>query len=310
MAKVANNITELIGRTPLLELSKIEAEQKTKAQIVAKLEFLNPGRSVKDRVGLKLIEKAERKGLINKATVIIEPTSGNTGIGLAIVAATRGYRLILTMPDSMSLERRALLKALGAELVLTPAYEGMPGSIRKAKELAAEIGNAFIPQQFENPANPEAHATTTAQEIIEDTDGQLDIFIAGVGTGGTITGVGEALKVHNPNIKVVAVEPLGSAVLSGCKPGPHKLQGIGAGFIPKILNTRVYDEIFRVADEKAFETARYIAQREGVLVGISSGAALYAAIEVAKRPENKGKRIVVLLPDSGERYLSTTLFSK
>ena len=310
MAKVANNITELIGRTPLLELSKIEAEQKTKAQIVAKLEFLNPGRSVKDRVGLKLIEKAERKGMINKATVIIEPTSGNTGIGLAIVAATRGYRLILTMPDSMSLERRALLKALGAELVLTPAYEGMPGSIRKAKELAAEIGNAFIPQQFENPANPEAHATTTAQEIIEDTDGQLDIFIAGVGTGGTITGVGEALKVHNPNIKVVAVEPLGSAVLSGCKPGPHKLQGIGAGFIPKILNTRVYDEIFRVADEKAFETARYIAQREGVLVGISSGAALYAAIEVAKRPENKGKRIVVLLPDSGERYLSTTLFSK
>lgn len=310
MAKVANNITELIGHTPLLELSKIEKEQKAKAQIVAKLEFLNPGRSVKDRVGLKLIEKAERKGLINKATVIIEPTSGNTGIGLAIVAATRGYRLILTMPDSMSLERRALLKALGAELVLTPAYEGMPGSIRKAKELAAEIGNAFIPQQFENPANPEAHATTTAQEIIEDTDGQLDIFIAGVGTGGTITGVGEALKAHNPNIKVVAVEPLGSAVLSGCKPGPHKLQGIGAGFIPKILNTRVYDEIFRVADEKAFETARYIAQREGVLVGISSGAALYAAIEVAKRPENKGKRIVVLLPDSGERYLSTTLFSK
>ena len=310
MAKVANNITELIGHTPLLELSKIEKEQKAKAQIVAKLEFLNPGRSVKDRVGLKLIEKAERKGLINKTTVIIEPTSGNTGIGLAIVAATRGYRLILTMPDSMSLERRALLKALGAELVLTPAYEGMPGSIRKAKELAAEIGNAFIPQQFENPANPEAHATTTAQEIIEDTDGQLDIFIAGVGTGGTITGVGEALKAHNPNIKVVAVEPLGSAVLSGCKPGPHKLQGIGAGFIPKILNTRVYDEIFRVADEKAFETARYIAQREGVLVGISSGAALYAAIEVAKRPENKGKRIVVLLPDSGERYLSTTLFSK
>lgn len=310
MAKVANNITELIGHTPLLELSKIEKEQKAKAQIVAKLEFLNPGRSVKDRVGLKLIEKAERKGLINKTTVIIEPTSGNTGIGLAIVAATRGYRLILTMPDSMSLERRALLKALGAELVLTPAYEGMPGSIRKAKELAAEIGNAFIPQQFENPANPEAHATTTAQEIIEDTGGQLDIFIAGVGTGGTITGVGEALKAHNPNIKVVAVEPLGSAVLSGCKPGPHKLQGIGAGFIPKILNTRVYDEIFRVADEKAFETARYIAQREGVLVGISSGAALYAAIEVAKRPENKGKRIVVLLPDSGERYLSTTLFSK
>lgn len=308
MAKVANNITELIGRTPLLELTKIEKEQRTKAQIVAKLEFLNPGRSVKDRVGLKLIDEAERKGLIGKHTVIIEPTSGNTGIGLAVVAATRGYRLILTMPDSMSLERRALLKALGAELVLTPAYEGMPGSIRKAKELAAQIGDAFIPQQFENQANPKAHVETTAQEIIADTDGQIDIFVAGVGTGGTITGVGETLKAFNPEIKVVAVEPLGSAVLSGCKPGPHKLQGIGAGFIPKILNTRVYDEIFRVTDDAAFEAARYIAQCEGVLVGISSGAALHAAIEIARRPENKGKRIVVLLPDSGERYLSTTLF--
>ena len=308
MAKVANNITELIGRTPLLELTKIEKEQRTKAQIVAKLEFLNPGRSVKDRVGLKLIDEAERKGLIGKHTVIIEPTSGNTGIGLAVVAATRGYRLILTMPDSMSLERRALLKALGAELVLTPAYEGMPGSIRKAKELAAQIGDAFIPQQFENQANPKAHVETTAQEIIADTDGQIDIFVAGVGTGGTITGVGETLKAFNPEIKVVAVEPLGSAVLSGCKPGPHKLQGIGAGFIPKILNTRVYDEIFRVTDDAAFEAARYIARCEGVLVGISSGAALHAAIEIARRPENKGKRIVVLLPDSGERYLATTLF--
>ncbi|MBR3566694.1 MAG: cysteine synthase A [Salinivirgaceae bacterium] len=308
MAKVANNITELIGRTPLLELTKIEKEQRTKAQIVAKLEFLNPGRSVKDRVGLKLIDEAERKGLIGKHTVIIEPTSGNTGIGLAVVAATRGYRLILTMPDSMSLERRALLKALGAELVLTPAYEGMPGSIRKAKELAAQIGDAFIPQQFENQANPKAHVETTAQEIIADTDGQIDIFVAGVGTGGTITGVGETLKAFNPEIKVVAVEPLGSAVLSGCKPGPHKLQGIGAGFIPKILNTRVYDEIFRVTDDAAFEAARYIARCEGVLVGISSGAALHAAIEIAQRPENKDKRIVVLLPDSGERYLSTTLF--
>ncbi|MBP5668161.1 MAG: cysteine synthase A [Salinivirgaceae bacterium] len=308
MAKVANNITELIGRTPLLELTKIEKEQRTKAQIVAKLEFLNPGRSVKDRVGLKLIDEAERKGLIGKHTVIIEPTSGNTGIGLAVVAATRGYRLILTMPDSMSLERRALLKALGAELVLTPAYEGMPGSIRKAKELAAQIGDAFIPQQFENQANPKAHVETTAQEIIADTDGQIDIFVAGVGTGGTITGVGETLKAFNPEIKVVAVEPLGSAVLSGCKPGPHKLQGIGAGFIPKILNTRVYDEIFRVTDDAAFEAARYIARCEGVLVGISSGAALHAAIEIARRPENKGKRIVVLLPDSGERYLSTMLF--
>ena len=280
----------------------------TGSQIVAKLEFLNPGRSVKDRVGLKLIDEAERKGLIGKHTVIIEPTSGNTGIGLAVVAATRGYRLILTMPDSMSLERRALLKALGAELVLTPAYEGMPGSIRKAKELAAQIGDAFIPQQFENQANPKAHVETTAQEIITDTDGQIDIFVAGVGTGGTITGVGETLKAFNPEIKVVAVEPLGSAVLSGCKPGPHKLQGIGAGFIPKILNTRVYDEIFRVTDDAAFEAARYIARCEGVLVGISSGAALHAAIEIARRPENKGKRIVVLLPDSGERYLSTTLF--
>ena len=308
MAKVANNITELIGRTPLLELTKIEKEQRTKAQIVAKLEFLNPGRSVKDRVGLKLIDEAERKGLIGKHTVIIEPTSGNTGIGLAVVAATRGYRLILTMPDSMSLERRALLKALGAELVLTPAYEGMPGSIRKAKELAAQIGDAFIPQQFENQANPKAHVETTAQEIIADTDGQIDIFVAGVGTGGTITGVGETLKAFNPEIKVVAVEPLGSAVLSGCKPGPHKLQGIGAGFIPKILNTRVYDEIFRVTDDAAFEAARYIARCEGVLVGISSGAALHAAIEISQRPENKGKRIVVLLPDSGERYLSTTFF--
>ena len=310
MAKIAGDITQLIGGTPLLELSKIEKEQKTKAQIVAKLEFLNPGRSVKDRVGLFLIEKAEKKGLIDSRTVIIEPTSGNTGIGLALVAATRGYRLILTMPDSMSKERRSLLKALGAELVLTPAYEGMPGSIRKAKELAAEIGNAFIPQQFENPANPEAHIETTAQEIIADTDGQIDIFVAGVGTGGTITGIGETLKKHNPDVKVVAVEPLGSAVLSGHKAGPHKLQGIGAGFIPKILNTRVYDEIFRVADDDAFEAARYISRREGILVGISSGAALHAAIEIAKRPENKGKRIVVLLPDSGERYLSTTLFSK
>ncbi|MBP5366418.1 MAG: cysteine synthase A [Bacteroidales bacterium] len=310
MAKIANNITELIGRTPLLELVKIEQEQKTKAQILAKLEFLNPGRSVKDRVGLNLIKSAEKKGLIDSRTVIIEPTSGNTGIGLAIVAATRGYRLILTMPDSMSLERRALLKALGAELVLTPAYEGMPGSIRKAKELAAQIGNAFIPQQFENKANPEVHAETTAQEIIADTDGKLDIFIAGVGTGGTITGVGEALKAYNPAIKVVAVEPLGSAVLSGYKPGPHKLQGIGAGFIPKILNTRIYDEILRVSNDDAFEAARYIARREGVLVGISSGAALHAAIEVARRPENKGKRIVALLPDSGERYLSTALFSE
>lgn len=309
MTKIATNITELIGGTPLLELSKTEKQLKLKATVLAKLECLNPGRSVKDRVGLALIETAERKGLINKNTVIIEPTSGNTGIGLAITAATRGYRLILTMPDSMSIERRSLLKALGAELVLTPAYEGMPGSIRKAKELAAEIGNAFIPQQFANQANPEAHYKTTGQEIIRDTDGQVDIFVAGVGTGGTVTGVGLALKEYNPNIKIVAVEPYDSSVLSGHKPGPHKLQGIGAGFIPEVLDTNIYDEIFRVKNDDAFEASRNFASQEGVLVGISSGAALHAAIEIAKRAENRGKTIVALLPDSGERYLSTTLFS-
>lgn len=308
--KTVENATELIGNTPLLHLNKVSGDEKLRASVFAKLECFNPGRSVKDRIGLALIEEAEKKGLVNQNTIIIEPTSGNTGIGLAMVCAVKGYKLIITMPDSMTLERRNILKALGAELVLTPAYEGMPGSIRKAKELALQYGNAFIPQQFENEANPDIHRRTTAKEIINDTDGKVDIFIAGVGTGGTITGTGEELKKYNPEIKVIAVEPFSSAVLSGQKPGPHRLQGIGAGFIPKILNTNVYDEIFRVKDKDAFQWARNMAQREGILVGISSGAALYAAIEVAKRPENKGKNIVVLLPDTGERYLTTTLYTK
>ncbi|MBR4276166.1 MAG: cysteine synthase A, partial [Prevotella sp.] len=276
--------------------------------VLAKLEFANPGRSVKDRVALALINQAEREGLINKGTTIIEPTSGNTGVGLAIVAASRGYRIILTMPDAMTIERRKLLQALGARLELTPAYEGMPGAIRRAQQLAKEIGNAFIPQQFANKANPEAHRQTTAQEILRDTEGKVDIFISGVGTGGTITGVGEVLRQHNPDAQIIAVEPHDSAVLSGHKPGPHKLQGIGAGFVPPVLNTNIYDEIFRVKNDDAFETARVLAEQEGLLVGISSGAAAYAAIEVAKRLENKDKNIVVLLPDTGERYLSTGLY--
>jgi cysteine synthase A len=279
-----------------------------KARIIVKLELFNPARSVKDRVGFAMLDDAERRGVINKDTTIIEPTSGNTGIGLALVSAIRGYRLILTMPESMSLERRKLLRALGAELVLTPAYEGMAGAIRKAQELAQGIGNAFIPQQFANRANPEAHRKTTAQEILRDTEGKIDIFISGVGTGGTITGVGEVLRQHNQNVQIIAVEPNDSAVLSGHKPGPHKLQGIGAGFVPPVLNTTIYNEIFRVKNEDAFETARVLAEQEGLLVGISSGAAAYAAIEVAKRWENKDKNIVVLLPDTGERYLSTSLF--
>ena len=308
MSQIARNIEGLIGNTPLLELSKTEKALKLKGSVLAKLEFANPVRSVKDRIALALIEQAERDGLINRNTTIIEPTSGNTGVGLAIVAASRGYRIILTMPDSMTIERRKLLQALGAQLELTPAYEGMPGAIRKAQQLAREIGNAFIPQQFANKANPEAHRKTTAQEILRDTEGKVDIFIAGVGTGGTITGVGEVLRQHNPDVKIIAVEPHDSAVLSGHKPGPHKLQGIGAGFVPSVLNTNVYDEIFRVKNEDAFETARVLAEQEGLLVGISSGAAAYAAIEVAKRLENQGKNIVVLLPDTGERYLSTSLF--
>lgn len=308
MSQIARNIEGLIGNTPLLELSKTEKALNLKGRVLAKLEFANPGRSVKDRVALALINQGEREGLINKGTTIIEPTSGNTGVGLAIVAASRGYRIILTMPDAMTIERRKLLQALGARLELTPAYEGMPGAIRRAQQLAKEIGNAFIPQQFANKANPEAHRQTTAQEILRDTEGKVDIFISGVGTGGTITGVGEVLRQHNPDAQIIAVEPHASAVLSGHKPGPHKLQGIGAGFVPPVLNTNIYDEIFRVKNDDAFETARVLAEQEGLLVGISSGAAAYAAIEVAKRLENKDKNIVVLLPDTGERYLSTGLY--
>ena len=309
MAKIAQSLVELIGKTPLLELSKVEKDQRLRARVLAKLEYLNPGRSVKDRVGYALIEQAEKQGLLGRNTVIIEPTSGNTGVGLALVAARRGYKLILTMPDSMSIERRTLLRSLGAKLVLTPAHEGMPGAIRKAKELAEQT-DAFIPQQFANEANPEVHRQTTAKEIWEDTDGQVDIFVAGVGTGGTVTGVGEVLKQLNPKAKVVAVEPYDSAVLSGEKPGPHKLQGIGAGFTPQVLNTKIYDEVFRVKNEDAFAASRLLAKTEGTLVGISSGAAAHAAIEIARRPENAGKTIVVLLPDTGERYLSTKLFSE
>jgi cysteine synthase A len=309
MAKIAQSLVELIGKTPLLELSKVEKDQQLKARVLAKLEYLNPGRSVKDRVGNALIEQAEKQGLLGRNTVIIEPTSGNTGVGLALVAARRGYKLILTMPDSMSIERRTLLRSLGARLVLTPAHEGMPGAIRKAQELASQT-DAFIPQQFANEANPEVHRQTTAKEIWEDTDGKVDIFVAGVGTGGTVTGVGEVLKQLNPKVKVVAVEPYDSPVLSGGKPGPHKLQGIGAGFTPQVLNTEVYDEVFRVKNEDAFNASRLLAKTEGTLVGISSGAAAHAAIEIARRPENAGKTIVVLLPDTGERYLSTKLFSE
>ncbi|MDR2963862.1 MAG: cysteine synthase A [Bacteroidales bacterium] len=310
MAKIAQKLTDLIGNTPLLELSKTEQERNSKAQVFAKLEYLNPGRSVKDRIGLSLIETAEREGLINPKTVIIEPTSGNTGIALAYIAAARNYRLILTMPETMSVERRNLLRALGAEVVLTPGYEGMAGSIRKAEELQKDYPNSFIPQQFKNPANPEAHRHTTAEEIWRDTDGKVDIFVSAVGTGGTVSGVGEALKQHNPNIKVVAVEPADSPVLSGGKAGPHKIQGIGAGFVPPVYNPKVVDEIFKVKNEEAFETSRLLSKNEGLLVGISSGAAAFAALEIAQRVENKGKHIVVILPDTGERYLSTPLFEE
>lgn len=309
MEKIARSLTDLIGNTPLLRLERIEEKFGLHATLLAKLESFNPTRSVKDRLALALITHAEEKGLIDKGTVIVEPTSGNTGVGLALVAATRGYRLILTMPDSMSLERRALLQALGAELVLTPAHEGMSGAIRKAEELAKNIGNAYIPQQFNNPANPEAHRRTTGNEIWNDTDGKVDIFVGGIGTGGTVTGVGEVLKKHNPRIKVVGVEPADSPVLSGGKSGPHKIQGIGAGFVPKVLNTDILDEIYRVKNEDAFRIGRTLARTEGVLAGISSGAALYAAIEIARRAENKGKEVVVLLPDTGERYLSTLLYN-
>lgn len=310
MTKIAKNITELIGQTPLLELSKIEQELGLKARILAKLEMLNPGRSVKDRIGVAMLNHAEEKGLIDKNTVIIEPTSGNTGVGLALAAAIRGNRLILTMPDAMTIERRSLLKALGTEIVLTPAYEGMTGAVRKAQELAEQYPNSFIPQQFNNAANAAAHRFTTGPEIWNDTEGKVDIFIAGIGTGGTITGVGSTLKKLNPKVRVIGIEPQGSPVISGGRPGPHKLQGIGAGFIPKVLDLNIVDEIYRVRDNDAFQTGRLLAQKEGVLSGISSGAALYAAINIAKRPENEGKTIVVLLPDTGERYLSTKLFNE
>ena len=307
--KIYQNATELIGKTPLLELTHIEKALGLKARILAKLEYFNPAGSVKDRIAKAMIEDAEKSGKLKPDSVIIEPTSGNTGIGLASVAAARGYRVILTMPETMSVERRSLMKAYGAELVLTEGAKGMKGAIAKAQELAKEIPNSFIPGQFVNPANPQAHRETTGPEIYEDTDGNVDIFVAGVGTGGTVTGVGEYLKSKKSDIKVVAVEPATSAVLSTGVAGSHKIQGIGAGFVPDVLNTKVYDEIIPVSNEDAFATGKLIGKSEGVLVGISSGAATAAAIELAKRPENEGKTIVVLLPDTGDRYLSTPLFA-
>ncbi|MDD6215111.1 MAG: cysteine synthase A [Firmicutes bacterium] len=307
--KTHEKITDLIGGTPLLELKNYEKENNLSATILAKLEYFNPAGSVKDRIAKAMIDEAEDKGLLKQGSVIIEPTSGNTGIGLASVAASRGYKIILTMPETMSIERRNLLKAYGAELVLTDGAKGMKGAIEKAKELADETPDSFIPSQFTNMANPEAHRRTTGPEIWNDTDGKVDIFVAGVGTGGTLSGVGGYLKSKNPNVKVVAVEPAGSPVLSKGTPGPHKIQGIGAGFIPDTLDTKVYDEIITIENEDAFKTGRTLARKEGVLVGISSGAAVFAATELAKRPENKGKIIVALLPDTGERYLSTPMFA-
>lgn len=308
--KIYKDVTELIGRTPLLELTHIEREEKLEATVLAKLESFNPAGSAKDRVAKAMIEDAERSGKLKPDSVIIEPTSGNTGVGLASIAAARGYRIIIVMPETMSAERRSLMKAYGAELVLTDGSKGMSGSIEKAEELARQMPNSFIAGQFVNPVNPAAHEATTGVEIWEDTDGKVDIFIAGVGTGGTITGVGRALKAKNPNVKIVAVEPKSSPILSGGAAGPHKIQGIGANFVPEILDTKIYDEIIQVPNEAAFETGRRVARTEGVLVGISSGAAAWAAIELAKRPENKGKLIVTLLTDTGERYLSTEMFAE
>ena len=309
MSKIFNSLPDLIGRTPLLRLNNYEAENDVSARIVAKLEYFNPGGSVKDRIAKAMIEDAEQKGLLKTGSVIIEPTSGNTGIGLASVAAAHGYRVILTMPETMSIERRNLLKALGAELVLTEGAKGMKGAIAKAEELAAETPDSFIPGQFENPVNPAIHLATTGPEIWEDTDGNIDIFIAGIGTGGTISGAGKFLKSKNPALKIIAVEPTDSPVLSEGRAGPHKIQGIGAGFVPEILNTQIYDEIITVKNEEAFDIGRAVAKTEGLLVGISSGAAIWAATQVASRPENKNKTIVVILPDTGERYLSTPLFA-
>lgn len=308
MAKIYGNVVELIGGTPLVEVRNLAKEENLEATVLVKLEYRNPAGSAKDRIAKSMIEDAEEKGLLKEGYTIIEPTSGNTGIGLAAIAAAKGYRVILTMPETMSVERRNILKAYGAEVVLTDGAKGMSGAIAKAEELAREIEGSFIAGQFENPANPKAHYETTGPEIWNDTDGKVDIFVASVGTGGTITGTGEYLKEKNPNIKIVAVEPADSPVLSGGRPGPHKIQGIGAGFVPKALNTEIYDEIIQVENEDAFETSRRLTREEGLMTGISSGAALYAALQLAKRPENKGKLIVTLLPDSGDRYYSTSLF--